>query len=145
MNKIARIGIVLSLLVAGCAMFHDDSHAPKMSPSPRPLGNCGGGGCTVEVTITGCSPSRITASREPIVVDPGYTGPMHWKIVTPGWNFADPGIQVHDPNAEFSTVSNGANVVTLNNHHRTTKIYKYAINVRQGSGPVCTNDPTIMN
>ena len=63
--------------------------------------NCSQGACTITVKVTGCSGTQIMPSIEPVWVDPGYAGPMHWKLdAPPGWKFAQPGIVIQNGSSE---------------------------------------------
>ena len=137
MKKTAPILVLAALALGSCS---------GMMPMGRGASNCVQGSCTFTVTVTGCSDTQIKESHEPIWVDPGYRGPMHWELRAPaGWKFARPGIDIKNNSGEFDNLSHGASKVTWNNNHRTVQRYKYDILVEAPDGRICRKDPTIMN
>jgi hypothetical protein len=142
MRKIAHFGIAVGAMLAGCAMFQRDGGMAPMAA------NCTAGSCTFTVTVTGCGKAQIVPSADPIVVDAGYNGAMHWVLDAPsGWRFAANGIDIDQlGHNEFDSMSHSPGKVTWNNrHHHKGQHYKYTINVTRPGGGNCAYDPTIMN
>ncbi len=93
--------------------------------------------------------NHISVSKDLIVVEPKYRGPIQWKLDPHGgWEFANGGIEIiQGSDAEFDPAGNSPHVVTWHNNHRNAdKIYKYNVIVKpSGGGQVCRLDPSIMN
>lgn len=128
--------------LAGCAQMGIQTPPPHTLPV-----NCKAGDCTVTVTVTSCDPVRISADREPLVVDRQYQGPIFWEL-TPAspYSFTANGIDIKQGNdQEFDGKDPKPKKFKWNNKHSNQKIYKYDINVSRDGQKPCKWDPSIMN
>ena len=149
MQRILHVAIAAAFL-SSCAMFerhqgHGHGHGPM---GHRPPENCKQGRCTFKVTVSSCSKNGIDVDKDPIVVEDNYRGVIEWELDTPGWSFADNGIDIDQgSDDEFDGKQKQPKKFKWNNkHNQKHKDYKYTINViRDGTTQVCSKDPTIMN
>ena len=133
--KLAHVGLASAALIAGSyaiAQTHSSNSAP-CAPCQAIIvlpSGCGGG---------------IVVAPEPIRVQPKAPTSITWKVVSPGWTFAEKGIDIGNaPKSLKTTTSTGDTYTVSFDPGGPQAIYKYTINLKSASGP-CSVDPTIMN
>ena len=148
-----RLMITLAPQLASLALFGCAGMAPMGTPitpkfNPTP---CTQGTCEIKVVIHSC------ANPGGIDVDPSYVSNdkrntvMHWKIVTPGYEFEQTnGIGIYSSAGEFQPLpSNDPTEFRLLNKNSRNGTHEYAYSVQvkvSGGGVNCTvYDPWIRN
>ena len=141
MNKIARIGTVAALLVAGCSMLERDGDGTQTAGTPCTHGSSGI--CVISVVVNSCT--SISANPDVALVASGDRGDVVWKLPG-GWKFASQGIVFRNPHSDFSNPRGGNSQEFRwhNAHQVKNKGHKYTIHITDGR-QTCSHDPTIMN
>jgi hypothetical protein len=89
---------------------------------------------------------EIVLTPDPLPVGDGHDVLLTWRITTPGWTFAEDGIEIADASDEFSDpeLSADKRVFTEIDKDDNGLSYKYSVTVTDGGEPI-SKDPAIQN
>jgi hypothetical protein len=98
--------------------------------------------------VIGVTSDGIVVAPDPVDVPrKSHDVSIYWTICTPGWEFTDEGIVIHENRSQFieprreGKDRNGFHWKSRNTHK---KLYKYTINVTNGT-TTASRDPGIKN
>ena len=101
--------------------------------------------CQAVIVIPAGCGGGITVAPDPIRAMGKAPVSITWKIVSPGWTFANEGIVVKLAGSKFKTASKAPDTFTLQfDPSGPDAVYKYDINLVKAGAP-CKVDPTIVN
>ncbi|MBK9608919.1 MAG: hypothetical protein IPO58_21735 [Betaproteobacteria bacterium] len=104
------------------------AHTPPSGPPTV----CNAGICKIDVTVKDCGASGGITVAPAYLRTPMGSGSavIHWKIVTPGYVFAQGGIRFDPPNANFQQLPGGpANEIRMRNNKKSTGNFYYFVDV----------------
>ena len=110
-NKLAHLGLVMALALAGCSLL--ERMGGGASTGTAPCQKQGNDICVVTVNATSCG--NISVSPDIAVVAPNDTGDVVWNV--PGrLRFARDGIVFKNPHSDFSNPRGGGSRRPFSKH-----------------------------
>lgn len=107
--------------------------------------------CTVKIFVPAGCGSGIKVAPDPIVVAPGATVTITWRIEGTKWEFDEKdGIYIHYAGETFAkdNKASGKGSFKFKNTNKKSQAYKYDVNLVDAKDPEkkkCTLDPTVVN
>jgi hypothetical protein len=127
LRRLACHAALLLAALAACAQVPPAPPAPPPGLSPE---RCTPGVCVIQVFVDNCSAQGGIRLDKPFVSTTSAVN-MRWKISTPGFEFADNGIEFDPPNTQFERQpSPHRSEFRLQNHKTQSGDFYYFVNVK---------------
>jgi hypothetical protein len=130
---------------AAAASANQDAKPTQLAQAAAGPAGCGPGKCKVDIKVTEGAMPCATATPDIRYVFKGNKGDdIKWSISTPGWKFAQNGIEFASNSQFTNPVGGNTNNFTWKDANTDKQPYKYKIHVVNGDKK-CDADPSVVN
>ena len=134
-------------VLAGCASMHTAFNPARYEGCDEQANPAHV--CRVKVTVSACGAGTVSADPDPRHIPANGTWVIQWTLASPGYEFADDGIEFKSPGAIF-TKRGKAGAATFvwvdrNTDAAATGRHKYNVHILRNGAECAKYDPEVSN